>query len=443
MVSSPVLVYVRPWNIAQFSDLAEGIWQDTRQIHVSEHGAVDQGGLKTAFYAAYKHISENSQPLCLVEDQIADIILRCRLLRSIPLHQARRLLLAAEQAIEEVLDHHKPRAMLSITVDSYILHIFYLACQRRNITFYGLVPSFINGYFRITAMGERVVARDVPPQEIDAVTEQLLSTGYKPDFLPKSPRALRTKARKLWRRNLVKPAYFEARRRLSGDPLNYHYWGAAVVSRQHWSLHMQDYPGTSLESRTDLPSHLAARPLIFLPLQMSPEATIDYWSTDIRWIDYEARVLALLQSHANSHTFLIKEHPNVLGQRSMGFYKKLVRHDNVVLISPSASSNSILEMCDGVLICTGTVGFEAALRGVRVYSDSQPFHLPTTSVSNLATLTDRFPLKQPDTVSPETLVRYVLEGLLSGQFINDGTWNQHEHDQSQIISSLRQTITCA
>ncbi|WP_417592037.1 hypothetical protein [Parasphingorhabdus sp.] len=440
MVSPPVLVYVRPWNMAQFSDLAQGIWPDVSQVHVSEHGAVDQGGLKTAFYAAYKHISEDLQPLCLAEDQIADILLRCRLLRSIPLRRARRLLLAAEQAIEEVLDHHKPRAMLSITVDSYILQIFYLACQRRNIPFYGLVPSFINGYFRLTAMGERVVARDVPQQEIDAVTEQLLSTSYKPDFLPKSSHALRTKARKLWRRNLVKPAYFEARRRLSGDPLNYHYWSTSITARRYWSLRIQDYDGCIPRNRTDLPTISLEKPLIFLPLQMSPEATIDYWSTDTSWIDYEARVLKLLKTTADSHTILVKEHPNLLGFRSPGFYRRLAECSNAILVDAGVSANQLIQISDGVIICTGTVGFEAALRGLPVYTNSAPFHLPDNVALPLEELAKPCPARQNNITVQKLMIRHVLEGLLPGEFINDGSWQQGRNPQSEMINSLRQAI---
>ncbi len=440
MVSSSVLVYVRPWNNAQFFDLAQGIWPNTAQVHVSEHQAVDLGGLKAALYGAYRAVTADSQPQYLDETQIADVKLRCRLLRWISGDKARLLILAAEQAIEEILGRHQPKAMLSITVDSYILQLFCLACHRRDIPFIGLVPSFVNGYFRITAMGERTAARSVEQEEIDSVSTRLLDTNYKPDFLAKSPNASRTKARRLWRRNLVKPAYFELRRRLSRDPLNYHNWSTSIVSQRHWSLRMQNYDGASIQSRVELDPAFRERPLIFLPLQMSPEATIDYWSADTSWIDYETRVLELLATTANTHTILVKEHPNVLGFRTPHFYERLASFDHAVLIDPGMSANTLIDMCDGVVICTGTVGFEAALRGSPVYTDSKPFHLPHNFALPLEELAKPCPSRQSDVTAQQVLIRHVLEGLLPGHFVNDGSWQPSRHNQSEMIKSLRQAL---
>lgn len=440
MVPSPVLVYVRPWNMEQFSDLAQGIWPNISQVHVSEHESVDSGGLKAAFYKAYRSITADTGSKHLIDEQISDVVLRCRLLRFIPPDKARRLIFAAEQAIEAILDQHRPKAMLSITVDSYILHLFDLACRRRNIIFIGLVPSFVNGYFRITAKGERVVARDVSQEEVDAVATQLLDTSYKPNFLAKSPGASRAKARRLWRRNLIKPAYFELRRRLSRDPLNYHSWSTSIIAQRHWSMRMQDYEGAFPESRADLDPALRERSLIFLPLQMSPEATIDYWSADPSWIDYETRVLKLLATAAENHTVLVKEHPNVLGFRSPHFYERLANFDNAILIDPNMPSNRLIDMCDGVVICTGTVGFEAALRGSPVYTDSKPFHLPENVALPLEELAIPCGARQNNRLTQQSLIRYVLEGLLPGHFVNDGSWRSDHHNQSEMIESLRQSL---
>ena len=440
MTLSPILVYVRPWNREQFVDLAEGVWPNAQLIQISEHSSVDAGNFKTAFYAAHNNVDSATPPIYLAEAQISDVILRCRLLRAISQERARRLVLAAEQAIEEVFARHQPKAMLSITVDSYILQLFNLACERRNIPFIGLVPSFVNGYFRITAMGERVVVRDVGRDEIETVSRQLLDRDYRPDFLAQSSRALRTKARRLWRRNLLKPIYFELRRHLSRDPLNYHYWSSSVVSRQYWSMRIQTYNGSTLFNRADLPTTLRERPLIFLPLQMSPEATIDYWSADTSWIDYEERVLHFLQTTADSHTILIKEHPNLLGYRSPGFYQRLANCDNAVLVDSEVPANSLIEICDGVVICTGTVGFEAALRGLPVYTDSHPFHLPQNIVRPLEELAKPCPARQSNSTASQSLIRHVLEGLLPGHFRNDGSWDSNIHGQSVMIASLRQAI---
>lgn len=436
-----VLVYVRPWNREQFLNIAGGCWPNASLIETSEHPREDCSGLRDGIYRFYKTLSADVVPLHLTDYDVADIILRCRLLRVLPWYKARQLVLACERSIDEVLDRYEPKAMLSITTDSYILHTYVLACRRRAIPFIGLVPSFINGHFRVTAMGERVALRKVSEEVVDAATLELLKSDYKPDFIAKSPKELRAKARRLWLRNLVKAPYFACKRRISRDPLNYHSWSTQVVSQQYWSWRLQDYSGQIINKATDIPEAMQGRPLIYFPLQMSPEATVDYWSQDIRWINYENRVLDLLRDYAHSHYFLIKEHPNLLGFRSKRFYSRLEAASNAVMISPDVSSNGLLELCDGVLAATGTVGFEAALRGVPVYSDSRPFHLPPDTVYSISQLDTPIPVKNVTLEQQRALLRYVLESVLPGHFVNDGTWKKYKNDQSQIISSLRSVLT--
>ncbi|MDC1422798.1 capsular biosynthesis protein [Gammaproteobacteria bacterium] len=438
--AKPVLVYVRPWNREQFLNIARGCWPGVSLVETSEHPREDCSGLRQGIYRFYRTISADAAPLHLNDDEIVDMILRCRLLRHLPSAEARLLVLACESAVEEVFDSHRPGAMLSITTDSYIQHMFVLACRRWGIPFIGLVPSFINGHFRITAMGERVALRKVSEEQVDAVALKLLNSEYKPAFLVKSSKEIRTNARKLWLRNLLKPPYFALKRRVSGDPLNYHSWSTEVVAQQYWSWRMQDYSGRVINRTTNIKIETQGRPLIFLPLQMSPEATVDYWSQDTRWINYEARVLELLRTYAHSHFFLVKEHPNLLGFRSRDFYARLENVSNAVMISPGVSSNALLELSDGVLAATGTVGFEAALRGVPVYSDSRPFHLPPDTIYNISQLNSPIPAKKIALEQQLVLLRYALESVLPGYFINDGTWNKDKHDQTQIISSLRSVL---
>lgn len=437
----PIFVYTRPWNAKQFHELANGIWPNVAKVSVSEHGGLDGSGFFNAFYRAEKALTEDSAPLYLTEVVLKEVFIRCRLLRALPSSRARKLILAAERAIEEILDEHSPRSMLSLTTDSYILHLFVLCCKRRQIPFIGIVPSFLNGHFRISALGERVAVRHVTDKQIEAAKKSLMDVDYKPTFLAKTSKEIHARARRLWWRNIIKPHYFLLRRYLGRDPLNYHYWSTQIVARQYAGIKMQHYGGQTLKSRCDLPAELQNRPIIFLPLQMSPEATIDYWSRDIRWVDYENRVIELLQQFAETHTFLIKEHPNVLGFRSPGFYRRLMDSKNAVLIDPAIASNSMLNLSDAILLCTGTVGFEAALRGVPVYSDSGPFHLPEDAVLPISTLASQQPVRYVSPERQDVLVRYALEGVLPGKFINDGTWRAGIHDQTLMIDSLRSVIS--
>src|SRR5690606_32618335 len=118
---------------------------------------------------------------------------------------------------------------------------------------------------------------------------------------------------------------------------------------------------------------------------------------------------------------------NLLGYRTRKFYKKLASRQNCILVEASVASNMMIPLFDGVVICTGSVGFEAALRGVPVYSDCEPFHLPATHVMPLSRLSTSSPAPIPPAPplagERNQLIDRLLQGLIPGRFVNDGGWN--------------------
>lgn len=434
-----VLVYVRPWNHEQFLDLASGVWPGAKLHEVSEHRKIDRSGLEKNFNMAYRETEKIPfTPEWVTETDVLDVILRCRLLRAIDNETALRLVAAMSFAIDTLLDRIRPHAMLSITCDSYVLHLFVLACRHRNVPFIGLVPTFVNGYFRITALGEYTPSREVDDFEVEQVLAKILRPDYMPDFVPTTRKEQKQKAFRLWRRTTVKPFVFALKRCIEGEPLNYHYWATEVVSRQYWSLRMQSYDGMLPKNQEEVSKLALGRPIIYFPLQMSPEATIDYWSCDAAWIKYEEYVCNIIKEYGDIVFFLVKEHPNIMGYRKTDFYRKLKGFHNCLLVASEMPSNTVLEMSDGVLVCTGTVGFEAALRGLPVFTNSCPYHLPRGVARKLTDLRSNGCEPQDDAKSQLSLVRFLLSGLLPGRFVNDGTWSKNENDQSEIINNIRE-----
>lgn len=435
-----IIVYARPWNKDQFKDLAANISNNNDITVISEHKSVDESGLSYEFYNELSNYSNEAAIDGLSDEEIIDIIQRCRLLRSINKVKARSMIHAAQKTINKILINKSPDLVLSVTIDSYIIHLIYINCIKLNIKFVGLIPSFVNNYFRITALGERTQSRVASQDEIEQIQKKLLDRDYKPAFLANSKYRLIKKSIISWVKNTIKPFWFFAKRSFSGDILNYHYYASQIVSKKYWTVFPQLYSGITPTSRDDLISSSTCKKLIFLPLQMSPEATIDYWTTDISWIDYENKILNLLDKLSDCAIFAVKEHPNVLGCRSVGFYKRLAAHSSCRLINPACNSNELIDMCDGVLICTGTVGFEAALRGKPVFTDSNPFHLPTSITCKIQNISNNYfcildEFKRQPNYS-FSLIKHLLEGLLPGKFINDGSWqasNKEHIENNKII----------
>lgn len=439
---SGVLLYVRPWNTDQMKHLARGVWGNTIDITcTSEHRSIDQSGLTDIFNSTYRKTLPNAVPRHFSEAESADITLRCRLLRNVSPDTARRLLVAMEHAIDQVLTRTQPSVMLSLTIDSYVMDLFATLCAKRGIKFIGLVPSFIKDHFRLSTRGEYVDSREVSEADINAALATLNVKDYRPDFLVQSNSAMRQQMWRLWRRNLPKPLWFALRRLVPGESRNYHYWASQIISSRFWSLWPRQLSGISGAELEALGTD-GGPPLIYLPLQMSPEATIDYWSEDTSWIEYEQAILNLVRRHQATWRFVIKEHPNLLGYRSRRFYQRLQGETNCVMASPSMPSNDLVRLCDGVLVCTGTAGFEAALRGVPVLSDSNPYYAMPGTLLAVATLDKgKLPASNLDAARQRSLMAHVLRGSLPGRFVNDGSWRadkpQHVIWSETMAASIR------
>jgi hypothetical protein len=440
-----ILVYARPWNSDQFEDLSNLIWPSSEKKYISEHRETDTSGYFDLFYKNMEFQSnelEFSDISFLSIVQVQDVIARCRLLRSLDQSVALKMLNSTGLAMLEIFDECKPSYVLSVTVDSYIIHLLSIISESRGIRFIGLVPTFINGYFRVTTCGAKDIERFVSNEELNEVKHSLLDIAYKPSWLVSNKRDINKKANRMWFRNLIKPIWFLLLSHYKRDSFNAHYMTSRIISQRYWSLFPRRYSGLNSIARITTELDKTSKPALFLPLQMSPEATIDYWSSDTSWTDYEYKVLDVIAKNSEEAIFLIKEHPNVLGLRSQNFYKKLGDLENVVLASPEVPSNEILDISDAVVVCTGTVGFEALLRGKVVFSDSSPFYAgpdnfrPCDAISEFCSA----PLDQNNS---DSLVRYVLGGFLRGIFLNDGSWRKdnEEHKQWNMVIACSITKT--
>lgn len=59
---------------------------------------------------------------------------------------------------------------------------------------------------------------------------------------------------------------------------------------------------------------------------------------------------------------VVKEHPNSMGYRSIGYYKKLQEIPNVVLLGPKVDTGRLVDEADLVFVVFGTIGLEAVMK---------------------------------------------------------------------------------
>jgi hypothetical protein len=102
--------------------------------------------------------------------------------------------------------------------------------------------------------------------------------------------------------------------------------------------------------------------LAFYPLHVQPESSIDvlgsYFSDQLKLIKDIRRALPF------DTTLVVKEHPNFLGLKSIGFFRQLRRIPNVKLVRHDVSNFDIYKRVSIVFTVSGTPAYEAGMLGI-------------------------------------------------------------------------------
>ncbi len=443
-----ILCHVGPWCVKQYKMIAKGVDSEAKVTIASGFKAVDESGLHEAYYI---NLRTKESGVTSSEEGVdfEDIIKRCRLLRSLPHSEAMLHVLSMKKAVSDVFDAVKPDLVISETIDQFLMDLIYFESLKRGIPFVGLVISFVNGYYRVTARGEYNHLRNVPDKEVQSVIQKLEQKSYKPKFVTQSDGNFKAAAIDRWFKNALRIPYFFMKRLFTGETYNYHYWASQLTALNNFNLYPTMQLGLKSWKQVIGSSN---KPLVYIPLQFFPEATIDYWCEDLEMIEYEDRLIDYVQKLSLDFQILIKEHPNVIGIRNSSLYRKLSKIEGVVICPTYEDSNYIVDLCDAVLVWTGSVGFEAALRSKPVITVCNPYYAigdqflrlynNTSSEEILSFIKDRS--KSISHEEKSALVSHVLAGLLPGKYINDASWDSSNtndvQDAKQIGTHIRKYI---
>ena len=426
-----VLCHVGPWCKNHFHAIARGFDEQGTVRFISGFASVDDTGLPDRYHELVRGASAFEGRETAEE---RDMILRCRLLRMLGRDEALRHLRAMRQAIGEALDRERPDLVICESIDQFAMDLLRVESHARGVPFIGLIRTFVNGYFRISARGEFVRVREPDAEEVDRVLGELLDPVYLPSNLVPIRSGLRRRSIRVWGRNLIKPVYFRLKRMVGQHPYNYHDWSTELVSRYvywHWfprlSLGCDDWRERVSDS---------GRSVVFIPLQHYPEATIDYWCDDLRAIDYHSALKRIIERLSTRFHVLVKEHPGVLGFRDPSVYKWLGEMSKVTIAPTGTPAQDCVDASDAVAIWTGSVGFEAALRGKPVLCFGTPYfassrHFRSVAVDVPDSDLDALAMevgKEPSSAEAREMMCRLLSGMFPGRFQNDGTFDPRSPD---------------
>lgn len=439
-----IICHVGPWCVQQYSEIARNVEVGSQIRLISGFRKIDETGMADLYY---KNVASGITASAHNDMNPNDFIERCRLLRSLTREEALLHLFSMHKAISDTFDRERPDIVISEIIDQYLIDLIKFECDKRKIPFFGLVVSFVNGYFRITSRGEKGIARNVFIPEIKKVIREIEQATYVPNFvsLPSNNLKMYISIFKKMTSNWLRIPFFFLKRYYAGEKYNYHYW-ASQISAQN-SLHVIPAFNLGDKSWKELAKN-SKKTLIYHPLQFYPEATIEYWCECLKDIEYEKKLVDIIRSMSGQFHFLLKEHPNAVGARATALYKVLKKQSNVTFVPTNISSNNVADEASAVLVWTGSSGFEAALRGKPVLTICRPYFMFGDKFKEIDENTSEHEIKRHIEANSVKLKDYekidlvanLLSGLRPGKYINDASWSPANPDHMKQALEIGQEI---
>jgi len=298
-------------------------------------------------------------------DEILQIILRCRLLRSLDFNFANKLILAAEYSIDVFIKQCNPTLFIAPRIDSYILDILDRKLTRKNIKYIGLWRSaFLSNRFFLTKRGEvNIINNNISDNEIELLFNQISNFNFKATSILETKKFTLSLILKKYMYLYFRDAFLEIKRNFGFYKFGYREMTNRFNVRESSpSLFGLLFPYQFQNFNLNI-LNLNFKKNIFIALQVNPESTIDYYSKNLDFINIEKTLLKLINTLTpHGYNFFIKDHPNMFGKRDFTFLKQIINNNNNVFYVPYYYSSSLLiSKCKFIFTWSGTVCVQAFL----------------------------------------------------------------------------------
>lgn len=366
-----------------------------------------------------RYLYQNNNVGFFNNEDANDIYLRCRFLRKHSFEKAKILINRMAYGISDIIQRVNPDIVLAPLIDNYTLDILERISKINHIPYISFVGHFFNGYSRISSRGEyNYFPREVTSQEVDFVFDSLMKPDYTPIFHEKIKSSMKQKQQFLHKQLIKKYIYFPLMKYIERDYANYHYNTTDEITNKlnYFILNNNiDRYFSMVDKVTKSPYN------IYLPLHLTPEATVDYWCDNPSYgAFYNENILRIIQGSSSNFHFLIKEHPAMYLLRNVSFYEKLLSFNNVTIIHPYENSNSLLEKVDFVFTENGSVGVEALLRNKLVITNSSNYYSNLhPNIYNMDVVSDVIKSLNFEKYDNKDFIKDILQGNMKGRLINN------------------------
>jgi hypothetical protein len=398
-----------------------------------------------SFYAAMKANDEGIALSAYGTEGCDDIIRRCRVLRNMARPRALAMIGGMHSAISEAFDRVGPDLVMGLTIDRYTSDVAARVAESRGISFLEMTTSIIPD--EVMFMKRGVLQPLWSPKDDDL--EKRVKQVYSPDFVPNYV----GNSLRFSRRNFFKiVAYFEARglafnamRFLKRDRFNLHYLDAQR-NLDH-KVRVSDIDVLTLLD-ADWHATLESTPVekrVFLGLQLYPEASMDYWLKSADMLDHARVVLHYCDVLATrGYQVFIKDHPLQFGFRKRQLMKALAQRPNVTLVPYEIPAQTMISLCSTSLTLTGTIGFQAALAGLRSivsdpYYSTDEHYMQVRRFDDIETVPDQiaaFEIPADMDARRRELMRKLTGGSVPGDYFTFRRFDAQNPSHRQAIAPL-------
>jgi Capsule polysaccharide biosynthesis protein len=158
----------------------------------------------------------------------------------------------------------------------------------------------------------------------------------------------------------------------------------------------------------------AGEKYVFFPFHVEPELAL------LLYAPFHTHQSSIMQNVAQSLPWdtclYVKEHPQAVGVKDMGFYKRVRVTPNVRMMYPHVSSRALIAGSKGIVTITGTAGMEAMLMNKPAVTLGDVFYnfVPklvtrALTIEQIPELVREFDNFQPDEKVLETFVTAILD----------------------------------
>jgi hypothetical protein len=443
-----VLLFAINSTFHWWKNIGESLASEYNVKVITEHKTNVIDSLKDRFYY---YLDKKNKKTFFSDAEIDNIFDRCRVIRSLPKDLAVEMIISYENVFEELLSTKQFHYIFSFPIDRYPMDVLERVAKRYGVEYFEVTACLFDNTSMLLKRGKVVKMPNGIEKSIsfEEAYSTLVSPKYTPVYVRKPKKYNKIKWLKVFSWQYARDIVFKLIMILERDRRSLHYLDSQMYLKHKASLSdifVNKYINYNYQ---EVMQNNPKEKNVIIALQLYPEASIDYWVEDMEIVNYEPFMLKLVKLLSNEgYNIFLKDHPLQFGFRQVKFIKDAIQLPNVHFLPYNSDINEMLENVSISVTTTGTVGLQAALRGIisivtpSYYSNSTDF-IVLNSVNDLNMLNLKIQQQLGKPVNLEErrnrLIEHLYEISLAGDIFSFRQKENFETNTSlnQLINSLK------